>query len=63
VCFFNEGDKPLQMKVNWSNLWFLKGTYKIRDLWQKKDIGTTQKGFTGDIAPHDVILFKLSPAK
>jgi alpha-galactosidase len=67
VCFFNSGDRPMQMKVNWSNLWFLKGTYKIRDLWQKKDkkkdIGTTQKEFTGKIAPHDVLLFKLSPVK
>jgi alpha-galactosidase len=63
VCFFNSGDGPLPMKVNWSHLWFLKGTYKIRDLWQKKDIGTTQKDFAGDIAPHDVLLFKLSPVK
>ncbi|MGA1979119.1 MAG: glycoside hydrolase family 27 protein [Sedimentisphaerales bacterium] len=63
VCFFNSGDNPMQMKVNWSNLGFLKGTYKIRDLWQKKDLGTTNKEFAGKIAPHDVLLFKLSPVK
>jgi alpha-galactosidase len=63
VCFLNSGDRPMQMKVNWSNFWFLKGTYKIRDLWQKKDLGTTNKDFVGNIAPHDVLLFKLSPVK
>jgi alpha-galactosidase len=63
VCFFNSGDNPLKIRLKWEHLWFLKGTYKVRDLWQKKDLGTTQKGFTGDIAPHDVLLFKLSLVK
>jgi alpha-galactosidase len=63
VCFFNSGDNPLKIRLKWEHLWFLKGTYKVRDLWQKKDLGTTQKGFTGDIAPHDVLLFKLSSVK
>jgi len=63
VCFFNSGNEPFQMKVNWSSLGVLKGTYQIRDLWQKKDLGTTEKDFAGDIAPHDVLLFKLTPVK
>lgn len=63
VCFFNSGDNPLKIRLKWEHLWFLKGTYKVRDLWQKKDLGTTKKGFSGDIAPHDVLLFKLSLVK
>ena len=63
VCFFNSGENQMQLKVNWSNIWFLKSTYKVRDLWQKKDIGTTKEDFSGDIASHDVFLFKLSPVK
>jgi alpha-galactosidase len=63
VCFFNSGDNPLKIRLKWEQLWFLKGTYKVRDLWQKKDIGTTKKGFTCDIAPHDVLLLKLSLVK
>lgn len=63
VCFFNSGNDPFQMKVKWPDLSFLKGTYQIRDLWQNKDIGTTEKDFAGDIAPHDVLLYKLSPVK
>jgi hypothetical protein len=49
--------------VHWPNLSFLKGAYEIRDLWQAKDLGITANDFAGDIASHDVILFKLSPIK
>jgi hypothetical protein len=49
--------------VHWPHLSFLKGDYEIRDVWQAKNIGTTVKDFDGDIAPHDVILFVLSPVK
>jgi alpha-galactosidase len=63
VCFFNSSSNPFQMKVNWPSLGILKGTYNIRDLWRKKDIGTTKKDFAGEIGSHDVLLFKLSPVK
>ncbi len=63
VCFFNNSDSKMQIRVKWSNLSFLTGTYQIRDLWQKKDLGTTGKEFIGDIPSMDVILFELSPVK
>ena len=31
------------VKVNWNHLSFLQGTYEIRDLWEKKDLGITDK--------------------
>jgi alpha-galactosidase len=63
ICAFNSGDKTKEVKVNWKDFYFFKGIYKIRDLWQRKNIGTTEKNFTGKIASHDVVLFKLSPIK
>ncbi len=63
VCFLNSGDNTMQIRVNWQHLWFLKGSFEIRDLWQKKDIGKTNKEFIADIQPHDVIMFKLSSVK
>lgn len=63
VCFLNDSDSPLQIRLKWSHLWFLKGTYEVRDLWQKKDLGTTKDDFAGEIASHDVLLFRLSPVK
>jgi alpha-galactosidase len=35
-------------------------TYKLRDLWLKKDIGDTKKPLKATIASHDVLVLKLS---
>ncbi|MRX68229.1 alpha-galactosidase [Flavobacterium resistens] len=40
---------------------FNKVTYKIKDLWQNKEIGTTKKNFVSDLASHDVITLRLMP--
>lgn len=40
---------------------FGKITYKIKDLWKNKDIGTTKKRFVSDLASHDVITLRLIP--
>lgn len=63
VCFFNSGENDLHLRIQWNHLSFLKGTYKIRDLWQKKDIGTTKERFVRSISPHDVVLVRLSPVQ
>jgi alpha-galactosidase len=63
VCFFNNSAETVKLRINWSNLPFLKGNYEIRDLWQKKNIGQTNKKFKGEMPAHDVILVKLTPAK
>jgi alpha-galactosidase len=63
VCFFNDSDEKVRIRVHWPYLSFLKGDYEIRDLWQAKNLGTTTQDFDGDVAAHDVILFKLSPIK
>ena len=63
VCFFNSGDDVLKMRVHWAYLPFLKGTFQIRDLWQKKGIGKTDADFSADIPSHDIVLLKLSPVK
>jgi len=61
VCFFNSGDAPLQLRIDWNHLSFLEGTFRIRDLWRKKDMGRTTAEFRGSVAPHDVILMRLAP--
>jgi alpha-galactosidase len=63
VCVLNIGKDTADITVNWKDLSFLKGEYKVRDLWLKKDIGTTNENFTGSVGSHDVVLFKLSPVK
>jgi alpha-galactosidase len=34
-------------------------TYRVRDLWQKKDLGTTKEPLSAEIQGHDVLLVRL----
>jgi alpha-galactosidase len=61
VCFFNSSDDTVQLRIDWNHLPFLKGSYRIRDIWQKKDLGQTAAEFRAPLAAHDAILLKLSP--
>jgi hypothetical protein len=50
----------MTMRVKWPHLSFLKGTYRVRDVWQKQDLGITDKDFIREISSHDVILLTLT---
>jgi alpha-galactosidase len=71
ICFLNRGETIQKVEFNWksNNVYdgdnnisfdFNKNTYKLRDLWAKKDIGTTNDIFKAEIPTHDVILIRLS---
>ena len=71
VCFLNRSSKVKQMDFNWQaelvndtlskkELNAKTTTYKLRDLWLKKDIGDTKKPLNATIASHDVLVLKLS---
>lgn len=61
VCVLNAGDKSARIKLSWKELTFLKSEYKVRDLWEKKNLGTTKKDISRMVEPHDVILIRLTP--
>ncbi len=63
ICIFSTGEDKLKVRLDWKHFWILKGSYEVRDLWAKKDLGKTDKNFESEIPSHDVILFKLSPVK
>jgi alpha-galactosidase len=64
VCLLNPTTAPEQMTLNWKDLTFLNGQkYLVRDLWAAKDLGDTDSNYTGEIASHDVALFRLALAK
>ncbi|MCX7797062.1 MAG: glycoside hydrolase family 27 protein [Melioribacter sp.] len=74
VCFLNRSTKPIEVNFNWNNCVvvdsvfnkeanFKTRIYQIRDLWLKKDIGTTEKIFYAVIPSHDVIMLRLKPKK
>jgi alpha-galactosidase len=61
VCFHNTGETDLKLRIDWSHLSFLKGRYRIRDLWKKEARGVTASEVALVVAPHDVLLYKLTP--
>jgi alpha-galactosidase len=60
ICFLNTGDEPLKLSMNWDHFGILKGEYKVRNIWEKENLGTTKQLFNSEIAPHDVALLRFS---
>ena len=62
VGLFNLGETESPVPVSWSNL-KISGPQKVRDLWRQKDLGVFQNKFEGRVAPHGVLLVKVSPQR
>jgi len=63
VCVLNSGPAAADFTMDWSALPILQGEFAVRDLWAKKDLGTTREKCTGRVESHDVMLFRLTPAR
>jgi alpha-galactosidase len=72
ICFLNRGEKPIDFEFKWKDFSISDGVsgksynfntteFKLRDCWQKKDIGSTATPFRSTVQPHDVILVRLKP--
>ena len=70
VCFLNRANSPQKISFDWqkeivADTVFSKQlnatsiTYGIKNVWTKKDSGTTDKAFEAEIPAHDVILLRL----
>jgi len=71
VCFLNRGEAPRKVMFDWKKHAVTDGLsqasfgpdkmiYKIRDLWAKRDAGTTAATFVADVPSHDVLMLRLS---
>jgi alpha-galactosidase len=71
VCFLNRSDHPQTISYNWAahtisdkvsgtSVDFNQTTYKLRDLWTKKNAGTTAKTFGEVIPSDDVVVLRLT---
>lgn len=66
VCVLNASAAAADMTTEWSLLnSILTGEYAVRDVWAKKDLGTTRSApvRTDHLESHDVMLFRLTPVK
>lgn len=61
LAFFHQWEsiKPVNIKVQWSELGLSGNEYKVRDLWAKKDLGTFKGEFSAPINSHGSALYKI----
>jgi alpha-galactosidase len=72
VCFLNRSKEKKKINYKWKSqsvnddfskrgINFKENTFYIRDLWTKKDLGSTNKTLKVEVPSHDVLLVKLVP--
>ena len=61
-ALFNTGDAPAEVSVSWKELG-LDGRYDVRDLWEKRSLGSFEDHVAERINPHGAGLYRLSPAR
>jgi hypothetical protein len=62
LAVFNAGERPATIHVDWGAL-KLPERCILRDLWDKKDVGPIDAGYTFQLAPHASGLYRLTPAR
>jgi len=60
VAVFNRGEQPKDVRYPWKDLGLSGPSYKLRDLWHRRDIGSTQS-LEVQLSPHDCVLYRLEP--
>jgi alpha-galactosidase len=64
VCALNTSDTRRAITVEWHRLWHLQNKpFTVREIWSKKSAGDTSTNFTAEVDSHDVLFFRLTPAK
>ena len=62
VCFFNRSEKEWNLNYNMMDIPELEGgLYDVRDLWEHKDIGKTDRNVIATIPSHGVLMTRLTP--
>lgn len=60
LAVFNRGDNELEVQLGWNELGLKLGhAYKVRDLWERKDLGPATE-VNVKLAPHACVLYRSS---
>ncbi len=62
VALFNLSGSVRDIGVSWQDL-ALAGTFVTRDVWRQQDVGHEASSCSTTVAPHSVMLMRLTPAK
>lgn len=57
VALFNLQDTPQKLSYSWKDLGLRGGEYNLRDLWQRKNMGSAD-GLAVELAPHACALYR-----
>jgi alpha-galactosidase len=60
VAVFNLSDQPQSLQHDWKQLGVTAGQYKVRDLWERKDVGSAAL-LKANLPPHGSILYRIVP--
>lgn len=60
LALFNLGDTAIHVDSSYATYGFTGDTYKLRDIWQSKELGE-HAGITVDLQPHATVLLELRP--
>ena len=59
VGLFNRGAAAATVRAAWSDLGLARKQH-VRDLWRQQDLGEFADGFAAEVAPHGVVLVRVS---
>jgi len=62
-CFINRGSQPVNLDQDLKTTikkYKVDGSYTIRDLWKHQDLGSSKDNVKMTLAPHDVLMIKLT---
>ena len=59
AALFNRGESTLKITLDFKAIG-APASVKLRDLWERKDLGTKEKSYTADVPSHGVVFLKAS---
>ncbi len=60
IAIFNRAEKPQTLRYTWQQLGIANNSYRLRDLWEHKDLGPA-KEVSVTLAPHASVLYRAQP--
>jgi len=63
VLLVNRASYNASIEISWKDLGFKEEKAKLRDLWEKKDLGEFKDGYNITLESHDSQMLKVTPIK
>jgi alpha-galactosidase len=62
VILFNRGSEETSIATAWEEIGIFPGTKaRVRDLWKRTDVGILPGRYEAKVAPHGVVMVRITP--